>query len=86
MSVEVTMPQLSDTMSEGTILNWLKKEGDYVKRGDALAEVATDKADLEPRLKWEPSLRLLAQPLALMLGRHDQPLTISPRTKPWLGQ
>lgn len=47
MSVEITMPQLSDTMSEGKILSWLKKEGDAVKRGDALAEVATDKADLE---------------------------------------
>lgn len=47
MAVEITMPQLSDTMSEGTILNWLKQEGDAVKRGEFLAEVATDKADLE---------------------------------------
>lgn len=47
MAVEVTMPQLSDTMHEGRILRWLKKEGDPVKRGEALAEVATDKADLE---------------------------------------
>lgn len=47
MAVEITMPQLSDTMSEGRILVWKKKEGDEIKRGDALAEVATDKADLE---------------------------------------
>ena len=47
MAVEITMPQLSDTMSEGRILVWRKKEGDAVKRGEALAEVATDKADLE---------------------------------------
>ncbi|MBP9839227.1 MAG: 2-oxo acid dehydrogenase subunit E2 [Proteobacteria bacterium] len=47
MAVEITMPQLSDTMSEGTILSWYKQEGDNVKRGEALAEVATDKADLE---------------------------------------
>lgn len=47
MSVEITMPQLSDTMSEGTIVTWFKKEGDKVKRGDALAEVETDKANLE---------------------------------------
>ena len=47
MAIEVTMPQLSDTMSEGKILTWLVKEGDKVERGDALAEVATDKADLE---------------------------------------
>jgi pyruvate dehydrogenase E2 component (dihydrolipoamide acetyltransferase) len=47
MAVEISMPQLSDTMSEGRILVWKKKEGDAVKRGEALAEVATDKADLE---------------------------------------
>lgn len=47
MAIEITMPQLSDTMDQGTILSWLKKEGDSVERGDALAEVATDKADLE---------------------------------------
>lgn len=47
MAIEITMPQLSDTMDEGTILTWLKKEGESVERGDALAEVATDKADLE---------------------------------------
>lgn len=47
MATEVTMPQLSDTMDKGTILRWFKKEGDTVSRGDALAEVATDKADLE---------------------------------------
>ncbi len=47
MAIEITMPQLSDTMNEGKILNWRKQEGDSVSRGDALAEVATDKADLE---------------------------------------
>lgn len=47
MAVEIKMPQLSDTMSNGKILSWLKKEGDKISRGDTLAEVATDKADLE---------------------------------------
>ena len=47
MATEITMPQLSDTMDKGTILRWFKKEGDKISRGDALAEVATDKADLE---------------------------------------
>ena len=41
------MPQLSDTMSSGKILSWRKSEGDQVKRGDILAEVETDKANLE---------------------------------------
>ncbi len=44
---EVTMPRLSDTMQEGTITRWLKKSGDQVKRGDILAEVETDKANME---------------------------------------
>lgn len=44
MPAEITMPQLSDTMSEGTLVKWLKKEGDKVKEGDAVAEVETDKA------------------------------------------
>lgn len=47
MAIEITMPQLSDTMNDGKILAWRKKVGDPVKRGDTLAEVATDKADLE---------------------------------------
>ena len=46
MAVEIIMPQLSDTMDQGTILTWLKKEGESVERGDELAEVGTDKADL----------------------------------------
>jgi pyruvate dehydrogenase E2 component (dihydrolipoamide acetyltransferase) len=41
------MPKLSDTMSEGTIVRWLKKEGDKVAFGDPIAEVETDKATME---------------------------------------
>lgn len=47
MASDIKMPQLSDTMSSGKILSWKKKEGDTVKRGDILAEVETDKANLE---------------------------------------
>lgn len=47
MATEIKMPQLSDTMSSGKILTWKKKEGDQVSRGDILAEVETDKANLE---------------------------------------
>ncbi len=62
MAVDITMPQLSDTMSEGTILNWLKQEGDAVKRGEALAEVATDKADLEIESFHEGTLLKICAP------------------------
>ncbi|WEG09401.1 dihydrolipoamide acetyltransferase family protein [Microbacterium horticulturae] len=46
---DVFMPRLSDTMTEGAIAQWLKSEGDTVKRGDVIAEIETDKAvmDLE---------------------------------------
>ncbi len=47
MPVEITMPQLSDTMTEGTVVKWLKKEGDKVKAGEVIAEVETDKATME---------------------------------------
>lgn len=47
MATEIKMPQLSDTMSSGKILVWRHKEGDSIKRGDILAEVETDKANLE---------------------------------------
>ena len=47
MATDVKMPQLSDTMSSGKILTWKKKEGDQISRGDILAEVETDKANLE---------------------------------------
>ncbi len=44
---EISMPRLSDTMQEGTITRWLKQPGDKVKKGDILAEVETDKANME---------------------------------------
>jgi pyruvate dehydrogenase E2 component (dihydrolipoamide acetyltransferase) len=46
MSIEITMPKLSDTMEEGKILRWLKHPGDKVTHGEPLAEVETDKADM----------------------------------------
>lgn len=47
MAIEVLMPRLSDTMEEGKILKWLKKVGDKIEVGDIIAEVETDKADME---------------------------------------
>ena len=43
----INMPRLSDTMEEGTVAAWLKKEGDKVEEGDILAEIETDKATME---------------------------------------
>ncbi|MEZ4852838.1 2-oxo acid dehydrogenase subunit E2 [Flavobacterium sp.] len=47
MATVITMPRLSDTMTEGTVATWLKKVGDKVKEGDILAEIETDKATME---------------------------------------
>ncbi len=44
---KVVMPKLSDAMESGKIIKWLKKEGDRIQGGDILAEVETDKADVE---------------------------------------
>ena len=46
---EITMPKLSDTMTEGTLVSWKKKKGDKVSAGEVLAEIETDKATME----WE---------------------------------
>jgi pyruvate dehydrogenase E2 component (dihydrolipoamide acetyltransferase) len=45
--IVITMPRLSDTMTDGTVATWIKKVGDVVKEGDILAEIETDKATME---------------------------------------
>ncbi len=47
MPINILMPALSPTMTEGNVSKWLKKEGDTVKAGDVLAEIETDKATME---------------------------------------
>src|SRR5215831_13103573 len=47
MPIEVTMPRLSDTMEQGTVVKWNVKEGDKVKSGDVIADIETDKATME---------------------------------------
>src|ERR1700751_4227344 len=47
MSVSVTMPQLGESVTEGTVTRWLKKEGEHVRAAEPLLEVSTDKVDTE---------------------------------------
>ncbi len=47
MATEITMPKLSDTMTEGRLVSWKKGIGEEVRRGDIIAEVETDKANME---------------------------------------
>src|SRR4030081_1379621 len=47
MSTEVVMPQMGESIAEGTITKWLKKVGDHVERDEPLFEISTDKVDTE---------------------------------------
>ncbi len=58
---EVNMPKLSDTMEEGTVIEWKKKSGDAVKKGDVLAEVESDKASFELEADAEGVLSIVVE-------------------------
>ncbi|HVO15089.1 MAG TPA: pyruvate dehydrogenase complex E1 component subunit beta [Alphaproteobacteria bacterium] len=62
MTIQVLMPALSPTMTEGKIAKWLKAEGDQVKSGDILAEIETDKATMEVEAVDEGVLGLILVP------------------------
>ncbi|MDQ3782297.1 MAG: hypothetical protein M3349_05085, partial [Actinomycetota bacterium] len=47
MAVTVTMPQLGETVTEGTILSWAKQVGDTIAEDEVLLEISTDKVDTE---------------------------------------
>src|SRR5918994_1351209 len=46
-TVQIQMPQMGESVTEGTVLEWHKQEGDHVKEGDTVVEVSTDKVDAE---------------------------------------
>src|SRR5690349_18724173 len=56
---DINMPKLSDTMEEGTIVEWKKKSGDQVKTGDVLAEVESDKATFDLEADADGTLQIL---------------------------
>jgi pyruvate dehydrogenase E2 component (dihydrolipoamide acetyltransferase) len=58
---DVVMPRLSDSMEEGTILKWLKAEGDEVAKGDELVEIETDKATMTYEADTAGALSIVAQ-------------------------
>jgi len=58
----IEMPKLSDTMTVGTLVKWLRKEGDAVKSGDMLAEVETDKATMELECFFDGTLLKIFAP------------------------
>src|SRR5256886_17301028 len=82
MPIEILMPALSPTMTEGNVTKWLKKEGDEVHSGDVLAEIETDKATMEFEAVDDGRVgKILVpegaqgikvnQPIALLLGEDE---------------
>jgi pyruvate dehydrogenase E2 component (dihydrolipoamide acetyltransferase) len=82
MPIEILMPALSPTMTEGNLAKWLKKEGDEVHSGDVLAEIETDKATMEFEAIDDGRLgRILVpegtqgvkvnEPIAVLLGEDE---------------
>jgi pyruvate dehydrogenase E2 component (dihydrolipoamide acetyltransferase) len=84
MPFTLTMPKLSPTMEEGTIVKWHKKVGDSIQTGDVLLEVATDKATVEHSALDEGWLRqilvpegqeaIVNQPIAVMTVDQEESL------------
>src|ERR1700744_647228 len=93
MSIEILMPALSPTMTEGKLARWLKKTGDQVKAGQVLAEIETDKATMEFEAVDEGTLGeiLVAegtdhvavnQPIARIAGGGEDAKPTAPKPKP----
>jgi len=73
------MPRLSDSMEEGTIVRWLKRDGDEVARGEELVEIETDKATLAYESDTSGTLQITAQEGATLHGRSpDRSLSVLP--------
>src|SRR3954467_6997937 len=62
MPINILMPALSPTMEKGNLAKWLKKEGEKVKPGDVIAEIATDKATMEVEAVDEGTLARIVVP------------------------
>src|SRR5271155_4670688 len=97
MPIEILMPALSPTMTEGNLARWVKKEGDAVHSGDVLAEIETDKATMGVEAVDDGRVgKILVpegtqgvkvnQPIALLLGEGEDPAALAtfaaPTAKP----
>jgi pyruvate dehydrogenase E1 component beta subunit len=96
MAIQILMPALSPTMTEGKLGKWLKSEGDKIKSGDILAEIETDKATMEFEAVDEGTLgKILVQagaegvavntPIAVLLQNgesKDTAINVKPATAP----
>ena len=76
MAIEILMPALSPTMTEGNLVKWHKKEGDTVKAGDVIAEIETDKATMEVEAVDEGSIGKILIPEGTEQVKVNQPIAI----------
>ena len=96
MTIQILMPALSPTMTEGNLAKWLKKEGDAVKSGDVIAEIETDKATMEVEAADEGRLgKILVQagtqgvavntPIAVLLEEGEDSSALDKAAAPATG-
>ena len=90
MPIEITMPRLSDTMEEGTLLHWHKQLGDVISSGDVLADIETDKATMElqsfddgifSKIFVQEGEKVEVGKLIAMLTEVDETLPVEPKTE-----
>ena len=84
MATEVVMPQMGESIAEGTITRWLKKVGDSVERDEPLFEISTDKVDAEipspaaGTLTHKSLLTIRMLRVIVVRARHLKPETLEP--------
>src|SRR3954451_12579066 len=76
MPIEILMPALSPTMTEGNLARWLKKEGDEVHAGDVIAEIETDKATMEYEAADEGRLGKIIVPEGAQGVKVNAPIAV----------
>ncbi|HVA12321.1 MAG TPA: pyruvate dehydrogenase complex dihydrolipoamide acetyltransferase [Stellaceae bacterium] len=76
MPIELLMPALSPTMTEGNLAKWHKKEGDAVKAGDVIAEIETDKATMEFEAVDEGTIGRILVPEGAQGVKVNQPIAV----------
>src|ERR1700733_12806328 len=76
MPIQILMPALSPTMTEGAVARWLKKEGDEIHSGDVIAEIETDKATMEYEAVDEGRLGKIIVPEGTQGVQVNQPIAI----------
>lgn len=82
---DIVMPRLSDSMTEGTVVRWLRTPGDYVRRGEPLVEIETDKATITYEADLEGILTLLTVQEGQTVPVGTTIAHVEPRTAPQPG-